>query len=42
VSRDFTFGVAGGYGATGSVVASQLYKSADEKILVGGRGLEKV
>jgi hypothetical protein len=39
VSRPFTFGIVGGYGATGAVVASELYKSCDGKILVGGRNI---
>ncbi len=36
-----TFGVIGGYGSTGSVVATELSKSASSTILVGGRNLEK-
>jgi len=32
-----TFGVIGGYGATGSVVVSELRKSGEGEILIGGR-----
>jgi len=37
----FTFGVVGGYGATGGVVVSELVKSCAGEILVGGRDLAK-
>jgi len=36
-----TFGIIGGYGATGRVVASELWKSCDGEILIGGRDLAK-
>jgi hypothetical protein len=32
-----TFGVIGGYGATGSVVVSELRKAGAGEILIGGR-----
>ncbi|HEY6968281.1 MAG TPA: saccharopine dehydrogenase NADP-binding domain-containing protein [Candidatus Angelobacter sp.] len=35
------FGIVGGYGATGRVVVSELRKSCDGEILVGGRDLVK-
>jgi hypothetical protein len=37
----FTFGVVGGYGATGRVVVSELHKSSNDRILIGGRDLHK-
>ncbi|MGA3211121.1 MAG: saccharopine dehydrogenase NADP-binding domain-containing protein, partial [Terriglobales bacterium] len=36
-----TFGIVGGYGATGRMVASELWKSCDGEILIGGRDLAK-
>jgi len=36
-----TFGIVGGYGATGRNVASELWKSWDGEILIGGRDLAK-
>ena len=36
-----TFGVVGGYGGTGRVVVSQLHKSCNGGILIGGRDLAK-
>jgi saccharopine dehydrogenase (NAD+, L-lysine-forming) len=39
MSRNVTFGIVGGYGATGRVVASELWKSCDGQILIGGRDL---
>lgn len=39
MSRSFTFGIVGGYGATGRMVVSELRKSAEGEILVGGRDL---
>lgn len=36
-----TFGVVGGYGATGRVVVSELWKSCNGEILIGGRDLAK-
>lgn len=41
MDRDNTFGIVGGYGATGKAVASELSKSCDAKILLGGRDLNK-
>src|ERR1700733_10387581 len=41
MSRTATFGIVGGYGATGRIVASKLWKSCDGEILVGGRDLAK-
>ena len=42
MSRAVTFGIVGGYGATGRIVASELWKSScDGEILVGGRDLAK-
>ena len=41
MSRTVTFGVVGGYGATGRAVVSELWKSCDGEILVGGRDLAK-
>jgi len=36
-----TFGVVGGYGATGRVVVSELWKSSARRILIGGRDPNK-
>lgn len=41
MSRPVTFGIVGGYGATGRIVASELWKSCDGEILIGGRDLAK-
>src|SRR5271167_1893501 len=41
MSRAVTFGIVGGYGATGRMVASELSKSGDGEILIGGRDLAK-
>lgn len=41
MSSTATFGIVGGYGATGSVVASELWKSSAGDILIGGRDLAK-
>jgi saccharopine dehydrogenase (NAD+, L-lysine-forming) len=41
MSRSVTFGIVGGYGATGRIVASELWKSCDGEILVGGRDLAR-
>lgn len=41
ISQAVTFGIAGGYGATGRIVASELWKSCGAEILVGGRDLAK-
>lgn len=41
MSRAVTFGIVGGYGATGRVVASELWKSCGGQILIGGRDLAK-
>src|SRR5438045_4149961 len=39
MSSRVTFGIVGGYGATGRIVASELWKSCEGEILVGGRDL---
>lgn len=39
MSRPVTFGIVGGYGATGRIVASELRRSGDGEILIGGRDL---
>jgi hypothetical protein len=39
MSQKVTFGVVGGYGATGRVVVSELWKSCNGEILIGGRDL---
>ncbi len=41
MSRTVTFGIVGGYGATGRIVASELWKSSHGEILIGGRDLAK-
>jgi saccharopine dehydrogenase-like NADP-dependent oxidoreductase len=41
MSRSVTFGIVGGYGATGRVVAAELWKSCEAEILVGGRTVDK-
>ncbi len=41
MGRNFTFGVVGGYGATGRAVAAELRKSCGGAILVGGRDLAR-
>ncbi|HEY6306730.1 MAG TPA: saccharopine dehydrogenase NADP-binding domain-containing protein [Candidatus Angelobacter sp.] len=41
MSKTIAFGVVGGYGATGSAVVSELLKSCDGEILIGGRDLAK-
>ena len=41
MSRAVTFGIAGGYGATGRMVASELWKRCPGEILIGGRDLAK-
>jgi hypothetical protein len=41
MSRAVTFGIVGGYGATGRMVASELWKSCVGEILIGGRDLAK-
>ena len=41
MSRTVAFGIVGGYGATGRVVVSELWKSCEGKILIGGRDLAK-
>ncbi|HEV3040330.1 MAG TPA: hypothetical protein VHA33_21380 [Candidatus Angelobacter sp.] len=32
-----TFGIVGGYGATGTAVVAELMKSGDSDLLIGGR-----
>jgi len=39
MSQNLTFGIVGGYGATGRIVASELHKSTNGEILIGGRDL---
>lgn len=41
MDREYSFGVVGGYGATGSAVATALVNSYDGQILIGGRDLNK-
>ncbi|MGO9271584.1 MAG: saccharopine dehydrogenase family protein [Terriglobia bacterium] len=44
MSRSVTFGpfgIVGGYGATGRIVASELWKCCEGEILIGGRDLAK-
>ncbi len=41
MSRTVTFGIAGGYGATGRIVASEIWKSCGGEILIGARDLAK-
>ncbi|MFZ2001063.1 MAG: saccharopine dehydrogenase NADP-binding domain-containing protein [Candidatus Sulfotelmatobacter sp.] len=41
MSRTVTFGIVGGYGASGRIVASELWKSCAGEILIGGRDLAK-
>src|SRR6516165_5423358 len=41
MTHNVRFGVVGGYGATGRVVVSELQRSSDGEILVGGRDLTK-
>jgi saccharopine dehydrogenase (NAD+, L-lysine forming) len=41
MSRAHTFGIVGGYGATGNAVVTALLKFCDGEILIGGRDLSK-
>ena len=41
MDRPFTFGIVGGYGATGRVVTAALCNSATGPVLIGGRDLAK-
>jgi hypothetical protein len=41
MSDTVTFGIVGGYGATGRAVVSELWKSCNGEILIGGRDLAK-
>jgi len=41
LSQNATFGIVGGYGATGRIVASLLSKSSGADLLVGGRDLAR-
>jgi len=41
MNHKITFGIVGGYGATGRVVVSELWKSCHGEILIGGRDLAK-
>jgi short subunit dehydrogenase-like uncharacterized protein len=42
LSKGATFGIVGAYGATGRVVVSELLKSSDGKLLIGGRDPAKL
>jgi saccharopine dehydrogenase (NAD+, L-lysine forming) len=42
MSQGATFGIVGGYGATGRVVVSELLKSCDGELLIGGRDPSKL
>ena len=41
MSRSFTFGIVGGYGASGRAAVSEIWKFCNGEILVGGRDLAK-
>lgn len=41
MTRTVTFGIVGGYGATGRMVASELLKSSDGEVLIGGRDVAR-
>jgi hypothetical protein len=41
MTRPHTFGIVGGYGATGTAVVAELMKSREGQILIGGRDLNK-
>lgn len=41
MARSNTFGIVGGYGSTGTATATELLKSTDGQILIGGRDLNK-
>ena len=41
MGRNFTFGIVGGYGATGRAVAAELRRSCGGAILIGGRDLAR-
>jgi hypothetical protein len=41
-SRDFTFGIIGGYGSTGRAVAAEILKSGGGPLLIGGRDPAKL
>jgi len=41
MDRSVTFGIVGGYGATGQAVVSELSKSGNGGILIGGRDLAR-
>jgi saccharopine dehydrogenase (NAD+, L-lysine-forming) len=41
MTRTVTFGIAGGYGSAGRIVASELVKSSSGEILIGGRDLAR-
>jgi len=42
MSRRATFGLVGGYGATGRLVASELLRTGEDGILIGGRDAAKL
>jgi saccharopine dehydrogenase (NAD+, L-lysine forming) len=41
MTKAITFGVVGGYGASGRIVVSELHKSCNGEVLIGGRDLAK-
>ena len=41
MTRAYTFGIVGGYGATGTAVVAELVKASSGEILIGGRDLDK-
>lgn len=41
MSQTVTFGIVGGYGATGRVVVSELSRTCNANFLIGGRDLAK-
>jgi len=41
MKQDITFGIIGGYGATGAFVAAEVHKSTAGEILIGGRQIDK-
>ncbi len=41
MSQTITFGIVGGYGASGRVVVSELWKTCNGELLIGGRDLAK-
>src|SRR5271166_5712399 len=41
MNKRLTFGIVGGYGATGRAAASEIWKSGNGDIVIGGRDLAK-